>query len=236
MHKPVYNPTFVRNNLSPLAFVGVLHQQGFFGSFTNKVSSENNVKQFYLHFGKRVLDVSLGLCFIIFFSWLIVTIFLVYSIAYEFPIFFLQPRIGKNQKVFTMVKFRTLSVDDQLTLEERRFTLGNFLRVTNLDELPQLWNVIKGEMSLVGPRPLPVEYGSLFSETHKRRHDVLPGITGLAQISGKNNIPWSKKFEYDLEYVKNVSFRMDCRILLKTLTLVISVKRDVSLEEDKFRG
>jgi undecaprenyl phosphate N,N'-diacetylbacillosamine 1-phosphate transferase len=205
--------------------------------FTNKVSTtENNVKQFYLHFGKRVLDVSLVLCFIIFFSWLIVTIFLVYSIAYEFPILFLQPRIGKNQKVFTMVKFRTLSVDDQLTLNERRFLLGNFLRVTNLDELPQLWNVVKGEMSLVGPRPLPVEYASLFSDAQKKRHDVLPGITGLAQISGKNNIPWSKKFEYDLEYVRNVSFRMDCMILLKTLTLVLSMKRDVSLEENKFIG
>lgn len=197
---------------------------------------ENSVKQFYLHYGKRVFDIALILCFVFVFSWLIVLIFFIYSIAYEFPVFFLQPRICKNQKVFTMVKFRTLSVDDQLTLKERRFLLGNFLRVTNLDELPQLWNVLKGEMSLVGPRPLPVEYASLFSEAQKKRHEVLPGITGLAQISGKNNIPWSKKFDYDLEYVKNVSFRMDCMILLKTLTLVLSMKRDVSLQEDKFRG
>lgn len=194
------------------------------------------MKQFYLHYGKRVFDIALILCFVFVFSWLIVLIFFIYSIAYEFPVFFLQPRICKNQKVFTMVKFRTLSVDDQLTLKERRFLLGNFLRVTNLDELPQLWNVLKGEMSLVGPRPLPVEYASLFSEAQKKRHEVLPGITGLAQISGKNNIPWSKKFDYDLEYVKNVSFRMDCMILLKTLTLVLSMKRDVSLQEDKFRG
>jgi undecaprenyl phosphate N,N'-diacetylbacillosamine 1-phosphate transferase len=194
------------------------------------------VKQFYIRYGKRVLDIALILCFIVLFSWLIVAIFCIYSVAYEFPVFFLQQRIGKNQKVFTMVKFRTLSVDDQLTLQERRFTLGNFLRVTNLDELPQFWNVLKGEMSLVGPRPLPVEYASLFSEAQKKRHDVRPGITGLAQISGKNNTPWGKKFEYDLEYVTNVSFRMDCMILLKTLTLVLSMKRDVSLDEDKFRG
>lgn len=190
----------------------------------------------YTHFGKRVLDIVLVLCFIVVFSWLIVAIFCIYSIAYEFPVFFLQQRIGKNQKVFTMVKFRTLSVDEELTLAERRFSLGNFLRATNIDELPQFWNVLKGEMSLVGPRPLPVEYASLFSEEQKRRHDVRPGITGLAQISGKNNIPWSKKFEYDLAYVKNVSFGTDCMILLKTLTLVLSMKRDVSLEEEKFTG
>jgi undecaprenyl phosphate N,N'-diacetylbacillosamine 1-phosphate transferase len=194
------------------------------------------VKHSYIHYGKRVLDIALILCFIVLFFWLIVGIFFIYSVAYEFPVFFLQQRIGKNQKVFTMVKFRTLAVDDQLTLQERRFMLGNFLRVTNLDELPQLWNVLKGEMSLVGPRPLPVEYAPLFSEAQKKRHDVRPGITGLAQISGKNNTPWSKKFEYDLEYVKNVSFRTDCMILLKTLTLVLSLKRDVSLEEDKFTG
>jgi lipopolysaccharide/colanic/teichoic acid biosynthesis glycosyltransferase len=135
-----------------------------------------------------------------------------------------------------MIKFRTLSVNEQLTLHERRFLLGNFLRITNLDELPQLWNVLKGEMSLVGPRPLPVEYARLFSEEQKKRHDVLPGITGLAQISGKNNISWNQKFKYDLEYVSNVSFRTDCMILLKTLTLVLSMKRDVSLQEDKFNG
>lgn len=191
---------------------------------------------FYPRHGKRVLDIALVLGFMILFSWLIVAIFLIYSITYEFPVFFLQPRIGKNERPFTMIKFRTLSRNEELPLDERRFSLGNFLRITNLDELPQLWNILKGEMSLVGPRPLPVEYTSLFSAEQKRRHDVLPGITGLAQISGKNSIAWSEKFNYDLEYVKNVSFRMDCMILLKTLTLVLSMKRDVSLHENKFTG
>ena len=135
-----------------------------------------------------------------------------------------------------MVKFRTLSVNDQLTLYERRFLFGNFLRITNLDELPQLWNVLKGEMSLVGPRPLPVEYDKLFSETQQIRHTVRPGITGLAQVSGKNSISWQEKFEYDIHYVNRISFWLDCLILFKTLTLALSIKRDVSLEEDKFTG
>lgn len=178
----------------------------------------------------------LGLTFIAVFSWLIVLIFLLYSLTYEFPVFFRQLRIGKNDRPFRMVKFRTLSRNEELSLEERRFTLGNFLRATNLDELPQLWNVLKGDMSLVGPRPLPVEYAPLLSEEQRKRHALLPGITGLAQVSGKNSIAWNEKFRHDLEYINNVSFRMDCWILLKTLTLVLSMKRDVSLQEDKFNG
>lgn len=194
------------------------------------------MRQFYIRYGKRIFDVVFVTVFIALFSWLIVTIFFIYSVTYEFPVFFSQVRIGKNQRPFKMVKFRTLSRQEELPLHERRFSLGNFLRVTNLDELPQFWNILKGEMSLVGPRPLPVEYASLFSEAQQRRHDVLPGITGLAQISGKNNLPWSEKFKHDLEYVNHVSFRVDCMILLKTLTLVLSLKRDVSLQEDKFKG
>ena len=194
------------------------------------------MNHFYIHYGKRILDIAFVVCFVFLFSWLIVAIFLVYSITYEFPVFFSQLRIGKNQKPFTMVKFRTLSVNDQLTLYERRFLLGNFLRITNLDELPQLWNVLKGEMSLVGPRPLPVEYDKLFSETQQIRHTVRPGITGLAQVSGKNSISWQEKFEYDSHYVNRISFWLDCLILFKTLTLALSIKRDVSLEEDKFTG
>lgn len=194
------------------------------------------MNHFYLHYGKRIFDVALVLTFIVLFSWLIVLIFLIYSLTYEFPVFFLQPRMGKNGKIFKMVKFRTLSRDEELPLYERRFSLGNFLRVTNLDELPQFWNILKGDMSLVGPRPLPLEYGSLFSEEQKKRHDVLPGITGLAQVSGKNSIAWPEKFKLDIKYVNHISFRLDCLILFKTLTLALSLKRDVSLEEDKFTG
>lgn len=148
---------------------------------------------------------------------------------------FSQRRSGKNGVPFIMYKFRTLKISDS-PLPERRFALGDFLRFTNADEIPQLINVLKGEMSLVGPRPLPVEYDCLFTVEQRKRQAVKPGITGLAQVSGKNNLAWNEKFKYDLQYAENVSFRSDCMILLKTLTLVLSLKRDVSLQEDKFNG
>lgn len=189
----------------------------------------------YTRYGKRVCDVVIAVFLLILLSWFMLIILCLYILTFQFPILFKQPRIGKNGTPFVMYKFRTLS-NKEGSLQQRRFALGNFLRVTNLDELPQCWNIMKGEMSWIGPRPLPVEYKSLFSEEQNKRHDVLPGITGLAQISGKNNLAWNEKFQYDLAYVHNVTFRMDCMILLKTLTLVLSMKRDVSLQEDKFNG
>ena len=151
-------------------------------------------------------------------------------------VFFPHERIGRNGKTFTLWKFRTLSFDTKKNLQERRFRWGTILRFTNLDELPQLWNVLRGEMSLVGPRPLPVEYASLFSDEHNKRHQVLPGITGLAQISGKNDLSWSDKFRLDIEYVNNVSFLLDIKILIKTLILAVSFRKDTSLSEEKFTG
>lgn len=173
---------------------------------------------------------------IVILSWVLLLVSLVYLLTFNFPILFIQERIGKNQSIFNMIKFRTLSSKHELSLQERRFALGDFLRATNLDELPQLWNVLKGDMSLVGPRPLPVEYQTKFSSEQNQRHMVRPGITGLAQISGKNTIPWVKKLELDVEYVRLISFKLDCLILLKTVTLVLSMKRDVSLNEQKFSG
>lgn len=169
-------------------------------------------------------------------SWVFVLILIAYLVTFNLPVLFIQERLGKDLVIFKVIKFRTLSTEHQLPLQERRFILGDFLRVTNLDELPQLWNVLKGEMSLVGPRPLPVEYQARFSEEQNTRHRVLPGITGLAQISGKNTIPWSQKLELDVSYVRQLSFKLDCLILLKTVTLVLSMKRDVSLNEKKFSG
>lgn len=165
------------------------------------------------------------------FSWLIIIIVVGYLLTGQWPVLFKHERIGKDEKSFRMLKFRTLAVDTTQSLQERQFAWGNFLRLTNLDELPQLWNVLKGEMSLVGPRPLPIEYEKLFTEEQRHRHRVLPGITGLAQISGKNSITWDQKFQHDLQYVQQVSFRTDFIILLKTVTLVIALKRDVSLNE-----
>jgi lipopolysaccharide/colanic/teichoic acid biosynthesis glycosyltransferase len=135
-----------------------------------------------------------------------------------------------------MLKLRTLSVNLDKALTERQFLYGRILRFTNLDELPQLWNVLKGEMSLVGPRPLPVEYANLFSKEQNIRHQVLPGITGLAQVNGKNDLSWDEKFKLDLEYVNKVSFVLDIKILFKTLTLVLSFRKDTSLIEEKFTG
>ena len=135
-----------------------------------------------------------------------------------------------------MYKFRTLSSDLNLELTQRQFLLGRFLRFTNLDELPQLWNVLKGEMSLVGPRPLPVDYANLFSAEQNNRHQVLPGITGLAQVNGKNDLSWNEKFKLDLEYVNKVSFLLDIKILFKTLILALSFRKDTSLTEEKFTG
>lgn len=130
-----------------------------------------------------------------------------------------------------MLKFRSLNTKEQLPLKARQFWLGKFLRATNLDELPQLWNVLKGEMSLVGPRPLPIAYEPLLSNEHKQRHAVLPGITGLAQVNGKNTLSWEKKFEFDLRYVRSISFWLDAGILFKTIAMMLWPKKDVSLDE-----
>lgn len=130
-----------------------------------------------------------------------------------------------------MYKFRTLSVNDKLSLTERQFGLGRVLRFTNLDELPQVWNILTGQMSWIGPRPLPVEYRNRFTAEQFKRHAILPGITGLAQIKGKNELSWSKKFEWDLQYVNNLSLLLDLQIWIQTIVLLFSFKRDVSLTE-----
>jgi len=190
----------------------------------------------YQMLGKRGLDVSMAVLVMLIFSWLIVLIVIIYSITFQFPILYRSIRIGRNGKLFTFWKFRTLSVDTNKSLDERRFFIGNLLRFTNLDELPQLWNVLKGEMSIVGPRPLPIEYLPLFSKQQLVRHDVLPGITGWAQVNGRHSIAWQQKFELDIYYVNRVSFRLDMLILFKTVVLLISFRKDKSLAEEKFKG
>ncbi len=140
--------------------------------------------------------------------------------------FFFQHRPGKGEKIFTIVKFKTMndkkdSSGKLLSDSERLTTLGKFLRSTSLDELPQLFNVLKGDMSFVGPRPLLPEYLSLYSEEQRKRHQVKPGITGWAQVNGRNTISWEQKFEYDVWYVNHLSFRLDLNILISTLKKVI---------------
>ncbi len=160
------------------------------------------------------------------------------------PMFFVQVRPGYRGKPFFMYKFRTMlnSSSDGLLYEgdaERMTNFGWFLRSTSLDEIPQLWNVIRGDMSLVGPRPLLVKYLSLYSTRQMRRHDVRPGITGWAQVNGRNNLSWQTKFELDLWYVENQSFLLDVRILLMTIKKVFwreNVVSDKHVTSELFEG
>lgn len=175
---------------------------------------------------KRLLDILLSLTGIILLSWLYLILFILVRVKLGSPVFFKQQRPGKNEKIFTLYKFRTMTdardENGNLLPDEVRLTaFGKMLRSTSLDELPELFNILKGDMSLIGPRPLLVKYLPLYNEEQKHRHDVRPGLTGLAQVNGRNAISWEKKFEYDVEYVRNLSFLLDCRILLQTVKAVV---------------
>lgn len=158
--------------------------------------------------------------------------------------FFRQERPGKHGKIFKVVKFKTMTDDrdavGKLLPDAKRLTkVGRIVRSTSLDELPQLWNVLKGDMSLIGPRPLMVKYLPLYSPEQNRRHEVRPGITGWAQINGRNNISWQKKFEYDVWYVDNLTFGLDCKIIFKTIQKVIcrsDINKEGQATTDPFNG
>jgi undecaprenyl phosphate N,N'-diacetylbacillosamine 1-phosphate transferase len=180
----------------------------------------------YKSFFKRLLDFVAALIGLLLLSpvFLIVTIGLYF--ANEGKPFFFQARPGKNREIFKIIKFKTMNdkrADDGNLLPDgdRLTKIGIFVRKTSLDELPQLVNVIKGEMSLIGPRPLLVQYLALYSNFQNRRHELRPGITGWAQVNGRNAISWDKKFEYDVWYIDNVSFLLDSKIVLKTIQKVI---------------
>ena len=159
----------------------------------------------------------------------LITIAIAVGMGMGRPVVFRQRRIGLNEKPFEFLKFRTMTserdADGRLLPDEMRLTRsGRFLRATSLDELPQLWNVLKGNMSLIGPRPLLPEYLPRYSEFQRRRHEVKPGITGLAQILGRNSISWERKFELDVQYVDACSLAMDARIIV--LTMISVVRRE----------
>ena len=183
---------------------------------------------------KRVIDILgsfIGL--IILSPVFIVTSILVY-IKLGSPIFFIQKRVGKNNKVFNMIKFRTMKNDknkfgEYLSDEERLTPFGKKLRSLSIDELPELINVLKGDMSLVGPRPLLVEYLELYSDKQIRRHEMRPGITGLAQVNGRNSISWNERFEMDVNYIDTYNLFLDIKILFMTVYKVI--KRDGICQE-----
>lgn len=179
----------------------------------------------YARYIKRILDFTLGLLALIILTPLMLIIWILVRIKLGKPAIFKQKRPGKNEKIFTLYKFRTMTdeKDEEGNLlpdADRLTKFGKFLRSTSLDELPELINIIKGDMSIVGPRPLLVEYLPLYNEEQKHRHDVRPGLTGLAQISGRNAIEWEQKFNEDIEYIKNITFIQDTKIILKTFIKV----------------
>jgi lipopolysaccharide/colanic/teichoic acid biosynthesis glycosyltransferase len=181
--------------------------------------------QLYRNFLKRVLDLIVSLFAFCLLLPLFIVVTALLFIANQGSPFFLQPRPGKKGRIFRLVKFKTMNdkkdaAGNLLSDAERLTGIGKFIRKTSLDEIPQLINVIKGEMSLIGPRPLLVEYLPLYNDTQKRRHNVRPGITGWAQVNGRNAIGWKEKFELDVWYVDHVSFRLDCKIILFTLMKV----------------
>ncbi|MDD5360370.1 MAG: sugar transferase [Sulfurovaceae bacterium] len=190
---------------------------------------------------KRLFDFTLALFLILLFLPIFIIISFLILITMGRPIFFSQFRPGYKEKIFGIYKFRTMTNDmdgngELLPDLQRLHGIGKFIRSTSIDELPQLFNVIKGDMSFVGPRPLLVEYLPLYNDKQKKRHDVLPGITGWAQVNGRNAISWEQKFDYDIWYVDNQSFLLDIKILWLTLLKVIkrsdiSSKNSVTVEK-----
>ena len=183
-------------------------------------------RNLYRKVGKRIFDIFLALFLFIFMSPIFVIVGFLIFIFMGKPIIFKQERPGLNGKLFTIFKFRTMnnSSDENgvLVQDSERITyLGKVLRSSSIDEVPEIWNILTGKMSFVGPRPLLVEYLDLYSAQQSRRHEVKPGLTGWAQVNGRNNISWEDKFNLDIWYVDNVSFMLDLKILLKTITYII---------------
>ena len=193
---------------------------------------------------KSFFDILIASIGFIILSPVFIFVFLFLTIANSGKAFFVQPRPGKNEKIFKLIKFKTMNdrkdkSGNLLPDEKRLTTIGKFIRKTSLDEIPQLINVIKGDMSLIGPRPLLVEYLPLYNESQKRRHEVKPGITGWAQVNGRNAISWGKKFELDVWYVDNISFLLDIKILLLTIIKVIKseeINSQTSATMERFKG
>ena len=190
----------------------------------------------YKNFLKPIFDFLAALLGVILISPLLLIVAIALGIQNRGTPFFLQTRPGKNQKAFKIIKFKTMTdqrdPDGNLLPDNKRITrLGRIIRKLSIDELPQLINVIKGDMSLVGPRPLLFKYIPLFSAEQLRRHEVRPGITGWAQVNGRNSISWTRKFQLDVEYVNNLSFILDIKILYLTVLKVIK-KEGVNQQED----
>lgn len=200
----------------------------------------------YAKFLKRVIDFTLSLIALIVLSPILLILVIVTAIAMKGNPFFTQCRPGKDEKIFKLIKFRTMTNERDkngklLPDDVRLNNFGKFLRGTSLDELPELLNILKGDMSIVGPRPLLVKYLPLYNNEQRRRHDVRPGLTGNAQANGRNSLSWEDKFKLDVEYVDNISFAFDVKIIFDTVKSVIkrdgiSSESSVTMEEFKGNG
>lgn len=198
----------------------------------------------YYRYFKRISDLVIALIALLIVSPVLLIVTLLLLVFQKGHVYFVQPRVGKNERIFKIIKFKTMNEKkntdgDLLSDKERLTSVGKFIRKTSLDELPQLINILKGDMSFVGPRPLLVEYLNHYDEVQRTRHHVMPGITGWAQINGRNSISWQEKFKFDVWYVQNQSFFLDSKILYLTFTKVIKAeginsKEGVTME--KFKG
>lgn len=191
----------------------------------------------YEKYFKRPLDIFCGLAAVIVFCWLYVIVAILVRVKLGSPILFTQDRPGKDERVFKLYKFRTMTdardENGNLLPDEIRLTkLGKLLRKTSLDELPEAFNIIKGDMSIVGPRPLLVSYLPWYSEEEKHRHDVRPGLSGLAQVNGRNFVDWDHRLAFDIQYVKKITFAGDLRIILQTVLKFVK-KEDIAVDTNK---
>ncbi|MCM1251746.1 MAG: sugar transferase [Clostridium sp.] len=180
----------------------------------------------YANYIKRILDIILSLTAIIVLSPVLLILYILVRVKLGSPVLFKQERPGRNEEIFTLCKFRTMTdkrdENGELLPDEVRLTkFGKLLRSTSLDELPELFNILKGDMSIIGPRPLLVRYLPWYTENERHRHDVRPGLTGLAQVNGRNALGWEDRFSYDLEYVNHCSFMMDMKIIMMTVGKVL---------------
>ena len=191
----------------------------------------------YEKYFKRVIDIFCGLAALLVFWWLYIIIAVLVRIKLGSPVLFKQERPGKNEEIFKLYKFRTMmdarDENGNLLPDEVRLTkFGRALRATSLDELPEVFNILKGEMSLVGPRPLTIQYLPYYSEEERHRHDVRPGLSGLAQVNGRNFIDWDHRLAFDVQYVKKITFIGDLRIILQTALKFVK-KEDIAVDTNK---
>lgn len=194
----------------------------------------------YAKYVKRLLDIVLSLTALIILSPVLLILTVLGAVKMKGNPFFTQLRPGKDEKIFRLYKFRSMTCEtdaegNPLPDEQRLTRYGKLLRSTSLDELPELWNILRGDMSIVGPRPLLVEYLPYYTEKEKHRHDVRPGLTGLAQVNGRNNLTWEQKFEYDIRYVERITFMGDLKILILTVAKVF-LRSDVQTDTQFTEG